>query len=45
MPREIKIDNMEEKPEMLPQNSEEMVKEINLMRGERTVTETGGGRS
>ena len=33
MPRKLKISNMEDKLELLCQNSEEMVKEISLMRG------------
>ena len=33
MPRKIKINNMQDKLEMLSQNLEEIVKEINLMRG------------
>lgn len=45
MPRKIKISYTEDKLEMLFLNSEEMVKETNIMRGKITVIDAGKGRS
>lgn len=42
MPRKIKINNIEDKLEMLSLNTEETVKEIGLMRGK--VIGTGAAR-